>query len=96
MEEVVLGDDFFREYHQADLHMLVTPHGGIVIKTLNAKSDEASTGVEMVLFKRHLAVVDLAQLVFVSPGNFNLFPPTVTRTRCILVLWGWMLATSRE
>ena len=53
-------------------------------------------GVEMVLFKRHLVVVDLAQLDVMSPGKSNLFLPTVTQTRCVLVLWGRMLATSRE
>ena len=42
-EEVVLGDDFFREYRQADLNMLVMPHWGIVIKILNFKRDEAGT-----------------------------------------------------
>ena len=41
--EVVLGDDFLREYRQADFHILVTPHGGVVIKILNVKSDEAGT-----------------------------------------------------
>ena len=44
LEDVVLGDDFFREYCQADFHILVTPHGGVVIKVLNVKSDEAGTG----------------------------------------------------
>ena len=44
LEEVVLGDDFFREYRQADFHILVTPHGGVVIKILNVNSDEAGTG----------------------------------------------------
>ena len=44
LEEVVLGDDFFRDYRQADFHILVTPHGGVVIKILNVKSDEAGTG----------------------------------------------------
>ena len=39
-----MGDDFFREYHQANFHILVTPHEGIVIKTLNVKSDESGTG----------------------------------------------------
>ena len=53
-------------------------------------------GVEIVLFKMHLVVVKLAQLVVVSPGKYNLFLPTVTRTRCVSVLWGRMLATSRE
>ena len=43
LEEVVLGDDFFREYRQADFYILVTPHGGIVIKILNVKIDEAGT-----------------------------------------------------
>ena len=44
LEEVVLGDDFLREYRQADFHILVTPRGGVVIKILNAKSDEVGTG----------------------------------------------------
>ena len=44
LEEVVLGDDFFREYCQADFHILVTSHGGVVIKILNVKRDEAGTG----------------------------------------------------
>ena len=43
LEEVVLGNDFLREYLQADFHILVTPHGGVVIKILNVKSDEAGT-----------------------------------------------------
>ena len=43
LEEVVLGDDFLREYCQADFHILVTPHGGVVIKILNVKSDETGT-----------------------------------------------------
>ena len=43
LEEVVLGDDVFREYRQADFHILVTPHGGVVIKILNVKSYEAGT-----------------------------------------------------
>ena len=30
LEEVVLGNDFFREYFQADFHVLVSPHRGIV------------------------------------------------------------------
>ena len=53
-------------------------------------------GVEMVLFKRHFVVVKLVQLVVVSPGKSNLFPPTVTQTRCVKVLWGQILATSLE
>ena len=44
LEEVVLGNDFFMEYRQADFHILVTPHGGVVIKILYVKSDEAGTG----------------------------------------------------
>ena len=44
VEEVVLGNDFLWEYLQADFHILVTPHGGVVIKILNIKSDEAGTG----------------------------------------------------
>ena len=44
LEEVVLGDDFLREYFQADFHILVTPHGGVVIKIIYVKSDEAGTG----------------------------------------------------
>ena len=43
-EEVVLGDNFLREYRQADFHILVTPHGGVVIKIIIVKSDEAGTG----------------------------------------------------
>ena len=44
LKEVVLGDDLFREYCQADFHILVSPHGGIVNKNINVKSDEAGTG----------------------------------------------------
>ena len=55
-----------------------------------------SPGVEIVLFKMHLVVVKLVQLVVVSPGKSNLFPLTVTLMQCILVLWGQMLATSCE
>ena len=44
LEEVVLGDDFFREYRQADSHILVLPHRDIAIKILNIQSDEAGTG----------------------------------------------------
>ena len=44
LEEVVLGDDFLREYFQADFYILVTPHGGVVTKFLYVKSDEADTG----------------------------------------------------
>ena len=43
-EKVVLGDDLLREYFQADFHILVTSHGGVVIKILYVKSDEAGTG----------------------------------------------------
>ena len=43
LEEVVLGDDFFREYRQAGFHILVLPHRDIVIKILNIQSDEAGT-----------------------------------------------------
>ena len=39
LEEVVLGDDFFRDYSQADFHMFVAPHGGVVIKIINVNSD---------------------------------------------------------
>ena len=39
-----------------------------------------ASGVEMVLFNRHLVVVKLAQLVVVSQGKSNLFPPMVTQT----------------
>ena len=39
----MLGDNFLREYRQAEFHILVTPHGGVVIKILNVKSDEAGT-----------------------------------------------------
>ena len=31
LEDVVLGDDFFREYCQTDFHILLTPHGGILL-----------------------------------------------------------------
>ena len=41
---VVLGNDFFREYRQADSHLLVMPNGGVVVKILNVKIDEAGTG----------------------------------------------------
>ena len=44
LEEVVLGSDFLREYCQADFHILVTPHGGVVINCFNVKSDEAGIG----------------------------------------------------
>ena len=44
LEEVVLGNDLFWEYRQSDFHILVTPHGGIVIKILNVQSDEVGTG----------------------------------------------------
>ena len=40
LEEVVMGDDLFREYRQADFYILVTPHGGVVIKKFNVKSDK--------------------------------------------------------
>ena len=53
-------------------------------------------GVEMMLFKRHLVVVKLAQLVIVLPGNYTLLPLTVTRTQQVLVLWDQMLETSRK
>ena len=43
MEEVVLGDDFFREYCQSDFHILVSSHRGIVIKILSIQIDEAGT-----------------------------------------------------
>ena len=44
MEEVEMGDDFLREYRQADFHILVTPHGGVVIKILHVKSGEVGNG----------------------------------------------------
>ena len=44
LEDVVLGDDFLREYCQADFNILVTPNGGVVIKIIYFKSDEAGTG----------------------------------------------------
>ena len=53
-------------------------------------------GVEMVLFKRHLVVVKMAQLVVVLPWNSNFLPPAVTWTQYVSVLWDQMLATSRE
>ena len=43
MEEVVLGNDFFREYCHAYFHILVSPHRGIVIKILNIQSDVVGT-----------------------------------------------------
>ena len=43
LEEVVLGDDFLREYCQTEFHILVTPHGGVVIEIIYVKSDEAVT-----------------------------------------------------
>ena len=69
---------------------------GIVINVLISIVRKRAGGVEMVLFKRHLVVVKLAQLVMVLPGNSNLLPLTVTRTRCVLVLWDQMLATIHE
>ena len=44
LEEVVQSGDLLWEYCQADFHILVTPHGGIVIKNINFQSDEAGTG----------------------------------------------------
>ena len=41
LKEVVLGCDLLWEYRQDVFHILVTPHGGIVIKILNIQSDEA-------------------------------------------------------
>ena len=43
LEEFVLGDDFFGEYRQADFHILVSPHRGVVIKIINIQSYEAGT-----------------------------------------------------
>ena len=44
LEEVVLDDDFFRWYRQDDFHIIVTPHGGVIINIINVNSDEAGTG----------------------------------------------------
>ena len=96
LDEVVLGYDLFRKYRQAYFHILVTPHGGVVIKILMSRVMKRAPGVDMVLFKRNLVVVNMAKLVFVSPEKSNLFLPTVTRTRCISVFWGRMLATICE
>ena len=39
-----MGDNFLRESRQADFHILVTPHWGVVVKILNLNSDETGTG----------------------------------------------------
>ena len=44
LEEIVLGDDFFRKYVQADLHILIASHRSIVIKHFNIQSEETGTG----------------------------------------------------
>ena len=86
LAEVVLGDDFFRKYVQDDLHILILRPRGIRIKKLISRVRTRAWGVEMVLFKRHLVFFNMAQLVVLLPVNSNLFPLTVTRTRCVLVL----------
>ena len=50
---------------------------------------------DRVLLMRHLVVVRLAVCVEVLPVYSSLFPPTVTQTRCLTVLWGRRLATMR-
>ena len=55
----------------------VTLRAGGVMFTLGDVGGTVTLGV---LFKIHLVVVRLAQLVVVSPGKSNLLPPTVTRT----------------
>ena len=70
--EVVLGDDFFRKYLQADLHILIARHGSIVIKYLISRVSKRAQGVEMVLFKSRLIVIKLEQLVVVLSGSSNL------------------------
>ena len=72
MVEVVLGDDFFRKYVQADLHILIARHRSIVIKKIISRVRKQAQGAEMVLFKKHLVVVKLLQLAVVFPGNSNL------------------------
>ena len=42
--EVVLGNDFFRKYVQADIHILIARHRSIVIKCFNIQSEETGTG----------------------------------------------------
>ena len=44
LAEVVLGDDFFRKYVQANLHILISRHRGIVIDFFNIQSEETGTG----------------------------------------------------
>ena len=44
LAEVVLGYYFFRNYVQADLHILISRHRGIVIMFLNIQSEETGTG----------------------------------------------------
>ena len=44
LAEVVLVDDFFRNYVQADLYILISRHRGIVIETFNIQSKETGTG----------------------------------------------------
>ena len=44
MAEVVLGDDLFRKYVQADLHILISRDRGIVINVFNIQSEETGTG----------------------------------------------------
>ena len=43
LAEVVLSDDLFRKYVQADLHILISCHRGIVIECLNIQSEETGT-----------------------------------------------------
>ena len=81
LAEILLGDDFFRNYVQADLQILIARHRSIVRKFLISRVRKRSRRTDMVLFKRHLVVVKLAQLFVVLPGNSNLLPPTMTQTR---------------
>ena len=43
LAEVVLGDNFFRKYVQADLHILIARHRSIVIKCFKIQSEETGT-----------------------------------------------------
>ena len=54
------------------------------------------SGVETVLLSRHLVVLRLAEDVVVATVKSSLYPPTVTRTLCVSVLWYRILATSCE
>ena len=60
---------------------------------MSAVANHAS-GVEMMIFRRHLVVVRLAVSVEVMLGNSNKLPPTVTRTRYVSTLLGRSEAAS--